>query len=102
MIGFAACWFPSRSTQRAFPLAALLINLGLVDYSPCSTASWRGRRSSRRTRFVPAGGRTFVLSSPILALLFWQCPIWRRLGGSATRGDAALSGLFFLGWLIVL
>jgi len=110
-IGFVGNLLVPKSidTGGAGPLAealivdALLLGLFAIQHSVMARPAFK----RWWTRIIPAEGErsTFVLlSSLLLLLLFWQwrpipSPIWHVEGDA---GRIALTGVFWLGWLIVL
>lgn len=93
----------SVSLAEALPVNLLLLGLFAIQHSVMARPAFK----RRWIRFVPSPVErsTYVLlSSLLLALLFWQ---WRPMLGPVwhvqqSMGVAVLWGLFFLGWLVVL
>ncbi|NLX99552.1 MAG: isoprenylcysteine carboxylmethyltransferase family protein [Rhodopirellula sp.] len=111
MIGFFGNMVVPKSIDSGVPAPlgqALLVNLALVGlFAVQHSVMARTAFKSWWTRFVPTPMErsTFVLlTSLILALLFWQ---WRSIPTiiwdiQNPLAAALLTGLFFLGWLTVL
>lgn len=111
-IGFTGNFVVPRSVDAGGPLApwsrAVLVNAVLLSlFALQHSVMARPGFKRRWTRLVPppAERSTYVLlSSLLLALLFWQ---WRPMGAVAwdaehTAGRLALQALFWGGWFTVL
>jgi methanethiol S-methyltransferase len=91
------------SLAEALVIDALLLGLFAIQHSVMARPAFK----RWWTRIIPAECErsTFVLAaSLLLSLLFWQwqpisTPVWHVAGDA---GRTALTGVFWLGWLIVL
>lgn len=110
-VGFVAAAGVPRSVSHGLtapPGQTVAVNVLLLGCSPSSTASWRGRRSNvggpDSYRRLLSAARTWLLSSAVPFLLYWQ---WRTVPAvvwdvTSPAGRLALWALFWLGWAMAL